>query len=197
MLKDDFFLGTKLYRKKLSELCEPLEKYLGITNALYFNIDKNGKAFSIFKDQRWCERFVEEHYYKYDPLMVHPDHMHNGFSFDDASDDQEFHDKMDYDGIVNFKWYHSFVYTEKNPSGGYFGFAFGTHKDNLKMVSRLINEAPLIKKMIRDLHKKLILETLDLQENRMDFASLKGEVYYTQKDWFLTKPTSANIKFNC
>ncbi len=113
MLTDEFFLGTKLYNQKFSELCKPLVNYLGITQALYINIDKLGRAFSVFNDKKWAERFVEEHYYQFDPLMVHPDHMHNGFSFDAASDDQEFHDKMDHDAIVNFNWYHSFVYTEK------------------------------------------------------------------------------------
>ncbi len=180
MLTDGFFLGTKLYGKNFSEFCEPLAKYLGIITAIYINIDKNGRAFSIFSDLRWAERFVEGHYYKVDPLMVHPDHMHNGFAFDEASDDQEFREIF-YEANINFNWYHSFVYTEKNPEGGYFGFAFGTYEDNLKMVSRLINEAPLVKKMIRNLHKRLMLTTHDLQENKMDFASLKGDVYYTQK----------------
>jgi len=181
MLTDEFFLGTKLYREKFSELCNPLANYLGITNALYINIDKHGRAFTIFNGEKWAERFVEEHYYRFDPLMVHPDHMHNGFSFDEASDDQEFHDKMFHDAIINFKWYHSFVYTEKNPVGGYFGFAFGTHKSNFQMVNRLINEAAMVKKLIRNLNKRLIAITPDLQENRMDFAALKGEIFHTQK----------------
>lgn len=181
MLTDEFFLGTKLYREKLSELCIPLKNYLGITNALYINIDKHGSAFSIFNNRKWAERFVDQGYYQVDPLMVDPNHMDNGFLFDNMSDNQEFHDKMIRDGIVNFNWHHGFVYTEKSTSGGYFGFAFGTTKDNHHIVTRLINEACLIKKFIRKLNRALIACTQDLQKNRMDFAALKGEAFHTQK----------------
>ncbi len=181
MLADEFFLGTKLYHQKFSELCKPLIKYLGVTQAIYINIDKQGKAFSVFNDAKWSERFLAEHYYQSDPLMVHPDHIHNGFSFDNASDNQEFKDTLLYDATINFNWYHSFVYTEKNPSGGYFGFAFGTNKDNFQIVNRLVNEANVVKKLLRNLNKRLMTITLDLQENRMDFHALKGDIFYTQK----------------
>ncbi len=39
----------------------------------------------------------------------------------------------------------------------------------------------MVKKLIRNLNKKLIAITPDLQENRMDFAALKGAVFHTQK----------------
>jgi len=181
MLTDEFFLGTKLYQQRFSELCRPLANYLGATHAIYINIDKNGKAFSICTHEKWVERFLEEHYYQLDPIMVHPDNIHNGFSFDNASDHQEFKDTLLYDAVIKFNWCNSFAYIEKTPGGGYFGFDFGTTRDNHQMVNRLINEATVIKKLIRNLNKRLIAITPDLQENRMDFAALKGEAFHTQK----------------
>ncbi len=180
-LSDAFFLGTKLYQKKFSELCAPLANYLGATHAIYINIDKNGRAFSICTHAKWVERFLEEHYYQLDPLMVHPDNIHNGFSFDNASEDEAFKNTMLYDAVVKFNWCNSFAYIEKMAHGGYFGFDFGTTKDNYQIVNRLINEARVIKTLIRNLNKQLVSITLDLQENRMDFASLKGDVFHTQK----------------
>jgi len=180
-LADAFFLGTKLYQKKFSELCAPLANYLGATHAIYINIDKYGRAFSICTHETWVERFLEERYYQLDPLMVHPDNIHNGFSFDNASEDEAFKSTMLYDAVVKFNWCNSFAYIEKMSNGGYFGFDFGTTKDNYYMVNRLINEARVIKNLIRNLNTQLMAITLDLQEERMDFAALKGEVFYTQK----------------
>jgi len=182
MLADDFFLGTKLYHKKFTELCKPLAKYLGVTHAIYINVDGKGRMFSICTDYKWTERFLEEKYYRLDPFMVHPNNIHNGFSFDHASDDQEFKDMLLYDAVVNFNWCNSFAYIEKNPTGGYVGFDFGTTKDNYQMINRLINEAQIVKKAIRHLHNKLtLIISKDLQENKMDFAALKGDLFYSQR----------------
>ncbi len=181
MLTDEFFLGTKLYHKKFSELCKPIADYLGSTHAIYFNVDKNGRAFSICTHETWVERLLEEHYYKLDPLMVSPNNIHNGFSFDNASNDQEFKDKLLYDAIIKWNWCNSFAYIEKTTDGGYFGFDFGTTKDNHKMINRLINESAVVKKLIRNINKQLIAITPHLQDNRMDFARLKGEAFYNQK----------------
>ena len=66
MLTDEFFLGTKLYHQKFAELCRPLAEYLGVTHAIYVNIDKHGKIFSVCTHEKWIERFIEEKYYKFD-----------------------------------------------------------------------------------------------------------------------------------
>lgn len=181
MLADDFFLGTKLYHKKFIELCKPLVRYLGITHAIYVNVDKQGRMFSVCTDYKWVERFIEEKYYYLDPLMVHPNNIHNGFSFDSASEDQEFKDTLLYDAVVKFNWCNSFAYIEKNSAGGYFGFDFGTAKDNYHIINRLINESQLVKKLIRDLNKKLMALVKDFPENCVDFAALKGDLFYSQK----------------
>ncbi len=183
MLSDEFFLGTKLYRKKFIELCRPIVKYLGVTEAIYLNIDKQGRMFSISTHSKWWERLLEEQYYIIDPLMVHPDNIHSGFAFDNSSDEQEFKDTLLYDAVVNFNLCHSFVYIEKAANnGGYFGFVFATTKDNYQIISRLVNEAQIIKRFIRNLNSKLILLTAkDSQENKMDFATLKGELFHRQK----------------
>ncbi len=182
MLTDEFFLGTKLYHKKFLNLCKPLARYLGITHAIYVNIDKNGRLFSICTHPKWVERFLEEKYYLLDPLMVHPKNMHNGFSFDIASNDQDFKDTLLYDAVIKFDWCHSFAYMEKTGDGGYFAFDFGTTKENYKIINRLINEMQIVKKVIKNLHNKMKLMMIaDLQENKMDFATLKGDWFYSQK----------------
>lgn len=182
MLSDDFFLGTKLYHKKLATLCKSLNRYLGVTHAIYVNIDKNGRLFSICTHPDWVERFLEEKYYLLDPLMVHPKNVHNGFSFDSASNDQDFKDTLLYDAVIKFDWCHSFAYMEKTIDGGYFAFDFGTTKENYKIINRLINEMQIVKKAIKGLHNRMKpLINHDLQENKMDFATLKGQEFYNQK----------------
>ena len=123
MLADDFFLGTKLYQQKFTELCKPLSDYLGdITSVQYVNIDKDGTGFAVYSLEKWAERVLEKEYYKTEIGMVHPNNMHNGFSFCDSSDYQEYKDGLLYDGAVNFNWTHSFFYVEKNANNdGYFG----------------------------------------------------------------------------
>jgi DNA-binding CsgD family transcriptional regulator len=182
MLHDEFFLGTKLYHKELINLSKPLEQYLGITHSIFFYIDKQHRAFCVCSHPNWVERFIQEEYYKLDLLMVHPDNIHNGFGFDIASEEQEFKDKLLYDAVINFNWCHSFAYIEKMPSGGYFGFDFGTSKDNHMLINKLLNETYIIKKLIKELQKKLFMKINNsIIENCMDFASFKVAEFTTQQ----------------
>jgi len=180
--EDDFFRGTKGYRDKLIEFCKPIMDYMGVTHTIYVNVDKHGRMFSICTHPTWVERFLEEQYYLLDPLMVHPDNIHNGFSFDSSSDHQEFKDILLYDAVVKFNWCHSFAYIEKTAAGGYFGFDFGTRKDNHQIINRLIGESQIVKRFLRDLNKKLMrLAKRDIEDHAMDFAGLKGPVFHTQR----------------
>ncbi|HXH54241.1 MAG TPA: LuxR C-terminal-related transcriptional regulator [Gammaproteobacteria bacterium] len=197
MLTDEFFLGTKLYHNKLAELCKPLADYLGITQGVYVNIDKNSRFFGIYTHSGLGQRVVEEEYYKTDPFLVHPNNIHNGFALDNASTEQEFKDTFLYDATINFNCYHSFVYTEKTSDGGYYGFAFATAKDNYRMNNRLMNETQIIKKAIRDLNNKLSLVVeKDLQENRMDFATLKGDLFHQQKGLVFNEQSEIKSKIH-
>ena len=90
MLTDEFFLGTKLYHKKFTELCKPLAEYLGVTHAIYVNIDQHGRIFTACTHKRWIERYIEEQYYKLDLLMVNPQNIHNGFAVNSAIEDEDF-----------------------------------------------------------------------------------------------------------
>lgn len=197
MLTDEFFLGTKLHHKKFVELCKPIANYLGVTHVIYVNVDKNGQLFSICTHPKWVQRLLEEQYYILDPLMVHPNNIHNGFSFDSASDYQEFKDELLYDAVVNFNWCHSFAYIKKTPGGGYYGFDFGTTKDNYKIINRLIHESQIVKKFIMDLHNQLTLTFFkDIHEKRMDFATLKGNLFYSQKGLVFNEPSEVQNKIH-
>lgn len=182
MLADDFFLGTKLYHKTLSELCKPMMDYLGTTHAMYVNIDSSGMLSSICTHQQWIARFLENQYYKIDPILVHPSNMHNGFVFENTSPDEEFKDSLLADLSNTFGLYHSFAYVEKiSNNRGYYGLIFATAKDNYHMINRLVNEVRIVKEMIRKINKNLISVVKDLPDMRMDFAALKGDAFYTQK----------------
>jgi hypothetical protein len=181
MLTDEFMLGTKLYRKQLMELCEPMAHYFGTTHAIYFNVDKQGRAYSVCTDVRWIERFLDEQYYIVDPLMVHPANIQNGFAFDEDSSEQGFTNTLLYDAVVKFDCNHSFCYMEKTTEGGYFGVSFATTKDNIQIVDRVKNESHIVKGLIQALNQKIIHMTRDLQDNAMDFAALKGDAFYSQK----------------
>ena len=67
MLAAEFFLGTKLYKKQLAEFCKPMADYMGITHAIYVDIDKHGKAFSVCTNDQWMQTLLEKQYYKADP----------------------------------------------------------------------------------------------------------------------------------
>ena len=194
MLADDFFYGTQLYSQKLQSLCGPLARYLGITEAIYINIDPQGGALNVSTHPGWTQRFLEERYYQLDPFMVHPDNIQSGFSFDGAHESHDFKDKFLHDAVVRFNMCHSFVYIEKMISGGYFGFAFATSKNNPEMIDRLMNESQVVKKMIRHLNKQLITTLRDLEEHRMDFAALKGDLFHTQKGIIIKKQNDHDHK---
>jgi DNA-binding CsgD family transcriptional regulator len=186
-LADEFFLGTKLYHQKFTELCKPIFKYLGLTYAKYINVNKNGRMFYMCTNYSWVERVLEERYYIIDPLMVHPNNISNGFAVDNSCRDREhrehreYTDAFLYDAAVNFDVWHSFAFVEKNANGGYHSFVFATTKENFYICNRLINEAPVVRRFVRQLSKQVkLLIAKDLQENHMDFAMLKGDVFYSQ-----------------
>lgn len=182
MLADDLFLGNKLYRKQFSEICKPLADYLGTTAVLYVDVDRSGRAFLLQTHQKWSERFLEEQYYKVDIVLVHPDNIHNGFAFQETSTEQEFKDTLLHDAVNNFGFCHSFVYIEKtNNNDGYFGLACASTKDNFQMINRLVNEAHIVKKIIRKINKDLRSVVKDLPAMKMDFATLKGEAFYKER----------------
>lgn len=181
MLTDDFFLGTKLYQNLFIDWCKPLADYMGITHAIYVNVDKHGRTFNVCTHSKWIERVIEKEYYKLNLLMVSPQNMHNGFCFDQANEDQEYKDILVYDAATNFNWCCSFAYVEKTSNGGYWAVDLGTTKDNYLIANRLINEASIVKKLLRDLHKNINLMVKNLEESRMDFAALKGELFYSQR----------------
>lgn len=194
MLTNEFFLGTKLYHQKLAELSKPLAHFLGITHVSYCKIDKNGRAFKINTYIEWEEHTVEEKYYIVNPCMVHPD-THSDFSFDRASNEAEYKDTPLYDVAVNFNCYHSFVYVEKTPDAGYYGFSFATTQDNDQINNRLMNENQIIKKSIQALNNKLsLVNARDLQENKVDFAALKGDLFYQQKGLVFNEPCKIQKK---
>jgi DNA-binding CsgD family transcriptional regulator len=121
--------------------------------------------------------------------MVHPDNIHNGFSFDAACEEQEFQDRLLHDATTNFNFWHSFAHIEKIPTGGYIGCCFGTTKDNYAIINKLINEAHIIESLIKHLSKNLyeIIKN-SLLEDSMDFASFKGEEFVTQKGLVFHEP---------
>lgn len=197
MLTDDYFLGTKLYSKKFAELCKPISDYLGnITSAHYVHINKDGTGFVIYTLEKWAERVLEKQHYKNEIGIVHPDNMHNGFSFCNASDNQEYKNELLYDGAVNFNWTHSFCYIEKNPKNDtYVGLGFGADKNNFQIVNKLLNGTQTIKKLIKKLnHQLTAVIKKDLIENRADVAKLRGEDIFSTQKGLIYNPYEENVK---
>lgn len=191
MLTDELFYGTKVYHKDLAELCKPLEKYFGINQAAYLNIDKNGGLVNVHTHSKWMERCMEQHYYKLDPHMVHPDNIHNGFTLVTTSKDQDYKNIMLNEAIHKFDLHHSIAYVEKNKSSCTV-FSFSSHKDNYQIINNLLNEMPLFKKIIRHLNKQIIEAFPDLRENKVNFSKLKGDAFYKQIGLVFKEP-----KENC
>ena len=182
MLTDELFLGTKLYNKKLTELCRPIARYLGITQAVYVHIDKQGRMFTITSNQKMMENYIQQQHYKYATMYVNPSNMHNGFAVDNSAMDEKYKNVVLYDFITKFNWHNSFLYAEKDNMGGYFAIDFATTADNYQIFNKLMNESRIVKKMIRDLNNKVtLMVNKDLQENRMDFASLRGDSFHSAK----------------
>lgn len=182
MLTDDFFLGTKLYNKKLMEFCRPIVKYLGVTQATYVNIDKNGKLFFINSNQKMIEDSIDTQNYKTTTMVVNPKNMHNGFAFDNACLDENYKNSNLYTFITKFDWHNSFIYSEKNSAGGYFAFNFATTKENFVISNRIVNESKIIRHFIRGINNKIISYFKNgIQEASMDFAALRGDSFHTTK----------------
>ncbi|HXH55598.1 MAG TPA: helix-turn-helix domain-containing protein [Gammaproteobacteria bacterium] len=179
MSTDALFYGTKKYHKKFDQLCEPMKQYLGITAAGYINSNQNGEIASLFSNYKWVEKYIEQNYFKQDPGMVHPDNMENGFTFVTASNDKDYKDSL-LKGAIEFNFHHGFCYVEKT-SSDFTLFYFATDKANNKMVNKIVNEASMVKKLIRNLNKQVTSEFKDLQDNKVDIFKIKGDLFLKQK----------------
>ena len=180
MLTDALFYGTKKYHKQFDALCEPLKQYLGITTGVYLNTAQDGSMTNLLTNYKWLERYIEQGYFKQDPGIVHPDNIHNGFSFVTTSEDLEYRDTMLKEAIYNFNFHHGFCYVEKT-SSNFTLFYFATDKENTKMVNKIVNQAPMVKKLIRNLNKQVISQFKDLQDNKVDILKIKGDLFLEQK----------------
>lgn len=182
MLTDDFFHGTKLHHNKLMELCKPISKYLGITQAGYVYVDQHGGMYLINSNVEMMEDHLAQEGYKNATFIVNPNNMHSGFAFDNACTDEKYKNINLYNYATKFGWHNSFIYAEKDNKGGYFAINFATTKENFGIVNRVVNEAKIIKKLVRDLQNK-ITKTFynDIHENKMNFALLRGDSFYTAR----------------
>jgi DNA-binding CsgD family transcriptional regulator len=193
VLTDALFYGTKQYHKKFDELCKPLKEYLGITTGVYFNTAQDGSMTNVFTNYKWLERYIEQSYFKQDPGIVHPDNMHNGFTFVTTSNDREYRDTMLKEAVENFNFHHGFCYVEKTPAN-FTLFYFATDKENNKMINTIVNEAVMVRKLIRDLNKQVISELKDLQDNKVDVLKIKGDLFLEQKGIVFSEPQETQHK---
>lgn len=195
MLEDDFFNGTRLYHKELLKLTSPISKYLGTNQSMYVNIDKNGRSFTICTNVPVMEDNIARKGYLHNTAHVDPDNMHSGFGFDNASPDELYKNLNLYTYITKFNWHNSFTYAEKNADGGYFAVNLATNKENFAIYNRVVNESKMIKKLIKDLHKKIILLfNKDIEQHRMNFPALAGENFFTSKGRVYNEQTEIQKK---
>ena len=165
MLTDELFYGTKLFHNKLSELLYPLKQYLGVTQGDYIKVHQDGSLINIHTDYKWMERYLEKGYYKNDPSFVHPNNASNGFAFLPAVDDELYKNSLLKEAIEEFDFHHSFVYIEKTKDS-YTMVGFGTDKNNPGMPNKVLNSNNLVKKIIQNIIKEIILETNELEEKK-------------------------------
>jgi DNA-binding CsgD family transcriptional regulator len=195
MLEDDYFNGTKLYHRELAKLMSPISKYLGIKQAMYTNIAKNGMCFTTCTNVEAIEDHLARRGYLHNTSHVHPDNMHNGFAFDNACPNETYKNLNLYTYITKFDWHNSFIYAEKTSDGGYFSTCFATDKENFAISNRVANETGIIKKLIRDLHKKMmLLFSKDMEKYKMDFSALSGEAFHTTKGRVYNEQTEIQKK---
>lgn len=195
MLEDDYFNGTKLYHKQLIKLMSPISKYLGVKQATYINMDKNGRCFATCTNIPMVEEVLARKGFAYNTSHVHPDNMHNGFAFDNACPNEAYRNVNLYTYITKFNWHNSFIYAEKTNDAGYFSACFATDKENFAISNRVANESGVIKKLIRDLHKKMmLLFSKDIEQYKMDLSGLSGESFYTTKGRVYNEQTEIEKK---
>jgi DNA-binding CsgD family transcriptional regulator len=195
MLTDDYFAGTRLYHKALSKFIVPLEKYLGVNQAMYVNINKDGNCFATCTNVKIVEDHLERKGYLHNTSHVSPENMHSGFAFEAACQNENYRNINLYTYITKFNWHNSFAYAEKDNLGGYFFFSLSTNKDNFAISNRVVNESIIIRKMLRDINKKMIiLFGKEIEDLRMSFADLSGENFYKNKGRVYNEQTELDQK---
>jgi len=182
---DDLFLATKKYHKKFNAICEPLMRYFGLSGVTYFSMKNNTDLLNIHTGVKWMERCMSEHYYKQDPLMVHPDRIESGFAFY-QSNDEYVNSKMNEDEI-KFNFYTILAYVEKDKNS-FEAFSLSAPKENTQFINKALSENKLLKQFIRYIQKHIRGDKAEMESFRMNFSLLKKDLFFSQEGLISPKP---------
>lgn len=178
-MTDELFYGTKMYHQPFSKLCEPLQQYLGTSNAAYFNVNADSSVTNIHSNYKWMENYIRGQHYDLDPHMVHPNNMTEGFALlciDDTYRYQKYQDVLE--NVANVSAY-GFTYVTKTDFD-FTAWCFTTNQSSHKFINTLFNQSQIIKSLIQNLEKQLKSTFLDLEDNKARLINLKGNLFFQQ-----------------
>ena len=165
-IADELFYHTKMYHKALKKICEPLERFFGITNVA-FHLVKNNGLINIHTHPKWMEYCMEHEYFRDDPHITCND-IKNGFTICKDLPSAKYKEHLFKDGL-DFDLFHGINYLTKT-SYGYYGLCFSTNSANLLMQNKILNHQDCIfifkKYLMKELNpifKKLIYQTIDIK----------------------------------
>lgn len=172
------FLEMNLkYKNKLSKLCKPFFDYFGATQLCYSHVDFNGHSYVLNTHHELWADYLERKCYLTDPMVRHPSFTKPGYyvwptmvSADYQKDALDAFQKK-------FNIGQGITFCLKDNTG-YVGFAFGGPRANEAMINKILSDLPMVKRFMYYLEKSLAEVIKDLNNNRVNFGTLKRDGFY-------------------
>lgn len=178
-LADAIVCGAKQYQSQFTTICAPLQNYFGMNAISYVRINSKGKLINLHTHLPSLQHCLDQTYYNCDPSMVDPDNMTSGFAIGASYTPGAYTNIMLQDCIARFDLSHACSYVEKNKNE-YNLFGFNAPLCNSTIIHRMIAEKKILSRFIRNIQKFLDENHASLQTIAVDFARIKGEVFYQQ-----------------
>lgn len=181
---DEMARGTRQYHMTIKKIIEPIEQYYGINNIIYIEITNDGRLINLMSHNRWMEHCLEKQYFIDDPHMVVPDNMGTGFAiwstrWSHYYQNEEYQKGL-YQDCRNFDLCNGLTYAQRSAEG-YRLYIFCAPQDNIHLNSKILSSIEHIKQFIDYFDSAIAPIRKNLEDHRIDFASLKGEAYHHQR----------------
>jgi DNA-binding CsgD family transcriptional regulator len=176
--------------KKIQHICQPLYDHLGINYFSYHSIDANGDYRVLVDSPSWAEHFVGNEFYRFAPLLSHPEHYQAGSVDIISADTHNMPLNLQEASECFFHTdYMIVLITGNEKRKEFFGFASPGKKG--VSCSQQLNDIHLLKRFIRYFKTEASRILKDIEQSPISLIDVKGDAFFANPN-----PFSQNLNFH-
>lgn len=173
---------TAKHYQKIERLISPL-KCLGIDYFAWQKVSHDGCWSILGNRPDWLEYSAAHQFYLVDPTLKDPNFYQSGMALASCHEHPEFQNSLSKHAIEKFNLHHGLAVINKTSQGSEWTF-FATHNSHPKIINSYINHKQELIKFINYFKKEMASAIGSMQENRVNIADLKQELYGASSNLF-------------